>query len=76
MNFPLAVIGLALIAFGIFMLINRDAMWTLTEWNNSMRGVKSERTDAWERGNGCTGALLILFGVGFIVFSLTAGSTN
>ena len=73
MNWLLAVIGLALIALGGFMLINRDAMWTLTEWSNSWKGVQSERTDTWEQGNGCTGLLIIAFGIGFIVFSFSAG---
>jgi hypothetical protein len=73
MNWGVAVLGLAIIALGIFMLFNKDAMWTLTEWGNSLKGVKSERTDAWEQGNGCSGFAVIIFGVGLLVLSIMYG---
>ena len=73
MNCTLAVLGLAIVAFGAFMLFNNEAMWRFTEWSNSLKGIASERTDAWEQGNGCSGWLLILVGIGFLVFSLTSG---
>ncbi len=52
MNTGLLVTGLACSAFGFFALFNKEFMWTLTEWSNALKGVKSERTEAWEQMNG------------------------
>jgi hypothetical protein len=48
-------------------------MWKLKEGSNAFEGVKSERTEAWEQKNGLTGVLIIVAGVGLIIYSFVSG---
>ncbi len=74
MNCTFMALGLVCIAFGLFSLFNRNFMWQITEWSNSMKGVKSERTDAWEHSNGCTAGVSIILGLGFVLASFLSPS--
>ena len=67
------VLGLGLIAFGLFALFRVEAMWAITEWSNSLKGVKSERTESWENMNGCSAVGAILMGIALIVISFVGG---
>jgi hypothetical protein len=73
MNCFLALVGLGVIAAGLFVAFNIDFMWKLKEGSNAFEGVKSERTEAWEQKNSLTGVLIIVAGVGLIIYSFVSG---
>ncbi len=66
--FGAIVLALFLIGYGLLTFFGRDVVWGLTEWNNSLRGVASERTDAWEFSTTISGLVLLVVGVGLILF--------
>ncbi len=76
MNTGLLVTGIAGIAVGLFVMFNRGFMWTLTDWSNALKGVKSERTEAWDQMNGCTGGLFIVLGIVLIMMSFGGQSES
>ena len=62
--------GLLFLGIGLLSFFGRDWMWALTEWNNSWRGVASERTDNWELSITIGGIVAVLFGVALLAFGI------
>lgn len=67
------LVFLILLGFGLTVAIRggismfaQDLSWAITEWQNSRRGVASERTEAWESNDRWTGVGAIVMGLGFI----------
>ena len=50
------------IVLGLLSLFARNLMWSLTEWNNELRGVQSERTDWWDTRMTIQGIVALLLG--------------
>lgn len=63
-------IGLLMGGWGAVMLFDPDTAWSLQEWSNRNNGVKSERTQEWEAGQGIGGIGLIIFGIAMFVFAI------
>lgn len=54
-----------LVGLGVLSLAAPDLMWSWTQWNNEMKGLKSERTEWWDTGRVFSGIIMIIVGVGF-----------
>ncbi len=63
-------IGLLMGGWGAVMLFDPDTAWNLQEWSNRNNGVKSERTQEWEAGQGIGGIGLIIFGIVMFVLAI------
>ena len=59
---------LAGIVLGLLLIFAKDFIWGLTQFNNEMKGVASERTDTWDTTTTIGGiALLILSAIALII---------
>jgi hypothetical protein len=68
----IACFGLLIIGMGGMMLFKPEWMWRLRTWENSFKGVKSDRTKTWETGNKLVGVLFVVVGIGFVIYSYFA----
>jgi uncharacterized membrane protein len=55
--------GILLIVTGMLSIFAKDLMWELTQYNNRMQGVASERTEIWDLWANIGGVLSIIIGV-------------
>ncbi len=55
--------SLVLIVIGLLCLFAKDFMWEWTQRNNEMKGVASERTDAWDQTTTIGGVVAIVLGI-------------
>ena len=44
-------------------LFAKDTMWELTQWGNSLKGLKSERTPNWDTMTTIGGVVAIILGL-------------
>jgi hypothetical protein len=54
---------LFLLVIGLLSIFAKDIVWELTVWQNQMKGVASERTDAWDLMTTIGGVVAIVFGL-------------
>jgi hypothetical protein len=54
---------LFLLIIGLLSIFAKDIVWDLTVWQNEMKGVASERTDAWDLMTTIGGVVAIVFGL-------------
>lgn len=54
-----------LVGMGLLSLLAPDLLWSWTQWNNEMKGVKSERTEWWDMSRAISGVVMIVVGLGF-----------
>ncbi len=66
MNCLFALVGIGMMAGGLFVAFNIELMWEWRQRSNARAGVKSERTEAWEQTNRITALLIIVAGIGCI----------
>jgi hypothetical protein len=59
------LVVILMVGMGLVSLLAPDLMWSWTQWNNEMKGLKSERTDNWEMGRVFSGLALIGVGLFF-----------
>lgn len=59
------LVVILMVGMGLVSLLAPDLMWSWTQWNNEMKGLKSERTDTWEMGRVFGGLTLIGVGLFF-----------
>jgi hypothetical protein len=52
---------LFLFIIGLLSIFAKDIIWDLTVWQNEMRGVASERTEAWDMMTTIGGVISIVF---------------
>ena len=71
------LVFLILLGFGLTVAIRggisvfaQDLSWAITEWQNSRRGVASEKTEAWESNDRWTGVAVTVMRLGFIAASV------
>jgi hypothetical protein len=60
--------GVCVIIAGLLQLFNRDMAWKSTQGVNNLKGVKSERTKAWEYSSAFQAIMAII--VGFVLLAL------
>jgi hypothetical protein len=72
MNCWIATAGVGLLLVGLLVAFNIDLMWRLNQFGKSLEGIKTERTEGWEQMNGLKGLLLIVGGLGVIVYAFLA----
>lgn len=71
----LTLIGLLFAGVGIASQNERFIRWAVT-WNNSMRGVATAITPQTIKMQRISGIIIIIFGVGLILFALAAVIIN
>jgi hypothetical protein len=52
---------LFLFIIGLLSIFAKDIVWDLTVWQNQMKGVASERTEAWDMMTTIGGVISIVF---------------
>lgn len=52
---------LFLLVIGLLSIFAKDMVWDLTVWQNQMKGVASERTEAWDTMTTIGGVISIVF---------------
>lgn len=64
-----------MLVIGILGIFAKDVMWDLTVWQNQMKGVASERTEAWDLMTTIGGVICIVFAlIGIYALLNGAGS--
>lgn len=74
--FAVVCVATLLVGFGLLQFIAPDLIWSLTEWNNQMRGIQSERTETWEFGRVVSGVILIVCGIVLGLWGWSANAEN
>jgi uncharacterized membrane protein len=64
---------LFLLIVGLLGIFAKDIVWELTVWQNQMKGVASERTDAWDLMTTIGGVISIVFALLGIYVLLNGG---
>lgn len=75
MAIVIAVIAVAFIIWGLLCLFARDLVWSLWKFSYRMEGVATERTDLWDLRITIGGIASIVFGLFFLMVSLTPNSS-
>ncbi|MBL8077798.1 MAG: hypothetical protein JNM55_07545 [Anaerolineales bacterium] len=65
--------GLFLLVLAGLSFFARDMMWDLTQWQNSMKGIASERTEGWELMTSIGGVICAILGVVALFAFFTGG---
>jgi hypothetical protein len=63
MSGVLIIAGLCAIVGGLLQIFARDMAWKSAQWNNKLRGAKSERTTTWEVSSVFQGIMIIFGGI-------------
>jgi hypothetical protein len=67
-----ALAAIVLIVVGVLNLVAPDFLWSLTKFGNEWKGVASERTEFWDVRRVFGGILLIVLGVGVLIWMATS----
>lgn len=67
--------GICLIYLGWQIANNPDGTWKIYQHEQRHRGIIVQRTPEWEKSSADSGPILIILGIGFILFGLCAGSS-
>lgn len=51
------------LGIGALSLFAKDIMWEITQWGNSLKGLKSERTPSWDTMTTIEGAVAVIVGL-------------
>ena len=60
------VIGLIIIGFGLLSMFARDFSWKFEEFNDRLRGKRTERTAVWDMWQVLKGVLAIVIGLSLL----------
>lgn len=75
-TFIILCFTVVIIGFGLLMIFAHDLMWEMTSWNNSWKGLQSERTEGWEAGQTISGIVMVVIGAGFGCWALSMSSAQ
>ena len=74
MSVVMLLAGVCVIIAGLLQLFNRDMAWTSAKWANDLKGVKSERTNAWEYSSSFQAVMVIIGGIVLLALSTQMSS--
>ncbi len=66
----IVLLSFILIFIGIWIISRRDSSWRQTEFWNSVRGLPSERTRAWDQYQILIGSAFIVAGISLVISGL------
>jgi hypothetical protein len=67
----MCVSAILLIALGLLSVYGKDIMWELTERQNRLKGLASERTPAWDNATTIGGVMALVIDVIALVLSFS-----
>ena len=67
----ICVSAILVIVLGLLSLYAKDIMWELTERQNRLKGLVSERTPAWDNATTIGGVIALIVGVIMIFLSFS-----
>ena len=69
-------VGIIALILGITWITRKETAWKWQEWENSVRGVQSERNYNWEVASTLRGYFILIVRIGFICYAFYLKSSG